>query len=198
MHNTEELEKIRKKLSKELTPKRFDHTLGVAYCACSMAMAQGYDFEKALFAGLLHDCAKCMDVEKQLKLCKKYGIDLTKAELESPALIHAKLGAGVARHQYGIEDEEILSAIRWHTTGRPDMSLLEKIVYVADYIEPARKNIPYLEEIRQLSFRDIDEAVKLELKSCLEFLNSKNANIDPITQETYDYYVGMQREKIDD
>ena len=180
---------IRKKLDKALTSKRYTHTLGVAGCAASLAMAHGADIEKANLAGMLHDCAKCIDIQKQFKLCKKYNIELSEAEKQSTALIHAKLGAYIAKNSYGVEDEEVLSAIRWHTTGKPEMTLLEKIVYIADYIEPGRRDIPRLDEIRKMAFKDIDETMVIVLKSCLEYLESKNAPIDPVTQETYDYYV---------
>lgn len=180
---------IRKKLDKALTSKRYTHTLGVAGCAASLAMAHGADIEKANLAGLLHDCAKCIDIQKQFKLCKKYNIELSEAEKQSTALIHAKLGAYIAKNSYGVEDEEVLSAIRWHTTGKPEMTLLEKIVYIADYIEPGRRDIPHLDEIRRMAFKDIDETMVIVLKSCLEYLEGKNAPIDPVTQETYDYYV---------
>jgi len=189
MNKTYNISEIREKLKKQLTAKRYTHTLGVAGCAASLAMAHGADIEKAQLAGMLHDCAKCIDLEKQFKLCKKFGIELSDAEKQSTALIHAKLGAAVARNTYEIEDEEVLSAIRWHTTGKPEMNLLEKIVYIADYIEPGRTGLPYLDEIRRMAFRDIDETMVIVLKSCLEYLDSKNSPVDPVTKETYDYYV---------
>ena len=104
-------------------------------------MCYGADLEKALTAGLLHDCAKGRGVKEQIRYCEKHGILLTEAELAMPALIHAKLGAYLAEKDYGITDPEILDAITYHTTGRPDMSLLEKIIYIADYIEPNRRII---------------------------------------------------------
>ena len=119
---TEELTKIRKDLKKKLKKERFEHTVGVMYTAASLAMRFGADIQKALTAGLLHDCGKYCSVNDQIKLCGKYGIELTKSELEMPALIHAKLGAYLAEHEYGIKDPEILNAVAYHTTGRPGMS----------------------------------------------------------------------------
>ena len=129
---TEELLEIRKKLSKKLKKDRFEHTIGVMYTAASLAMCYGEDVEKALTAGLLHDCAKYCSSEDQIVLCRKHGIELTESELEMPALIHAKLGAYLASHKYKIKDPDILDAITYHTTGRPGMTMLEKIIYIAE------------------------------------------------------------------
>ena len=152
---TEELKQISRKLSKILKKDRYNHTLGVMYTAASLAMCYGADIRKAMTAGLLHDCGKYLSAEEQIRLCRKKNISLTESELEMPALVHAKLGAYLARHEYGITDPDILDAITYHTTGRPDMTLLEKIVYIADYIEPNRKEIPGLDQIRRIVFTDI-------------------------------------------
>ena len=145
---TTELTAIRKKLEKKLKEERYIHTLGVMYTAASMAMRHGADVQKAMTAGLLHDCGKYCDVNEQILLCRKHHIKLSDAELEVPALIHARLGAYFAEYEYGITDSEILDAITYHTTGRPAMTMIEKIVYLADYIEPGRKKIPGLAEVR--------------------------------------------------
>ena len=121
-----------KKLKKYLDKDRYRHTLGVMYTAAALAMAHDHDMEQAQMAGLLHDCAKCIPNKKKLKICKKQNIRISSAEKSSPFLLHAKLGAYIAKEKYQIEDEEILSAIRWHTTGKEAMSELEKIVYIAD------------------------------------------------------------------
>ena len=131
MKTIEISQKLRKELSKELKPDRFDHTLGVAYTASSMAFVHGADSTKALIAGMLHDCAKCMSHEEQIKICEKNNIDVTDIERRNHSLLHAKVGMYLARTKYDVYDTEILNAIRWHTTGREDMSLLEKIIYIA-------------------------------------------------------------------
>ena len=151
---TTELTAIRKKLEKKLKEERYIHTLGVMYTAASMAMRHGADVQKAMTAGLLHDCGKYCDVNEQILLCRKHHIKLSDAELEVPALIHARLGAYFAEYEYGITDSEILDAITYHTTGRPAMTMIEKIVYLADYIEPGRKKIPGLAEVRTAAFDD--------------------------------------------
>ena len=108
---TEELLKIRKDLSKKLKKELFEHTIGVMYTAASLAMCYGSDIQKALTAGLLHDCGKYCSAKEQIKLCGKYDIQLTESELERPALAHEKLGAYLARHEYKVKDQDVLDAI---------------------------------------------------------------------------------------
>lgn len=176
------------RLKKKLSAKRYRHTLGVAYTAASMAMAYDYDVEKAYLAGLLHDCAKGYDNDKILKLCEKYKLPIRDVERKNPQLLHAKLGSYLARKEYEIQDPEILNSILYHTTGRPDMGLLEKIVFVADYIEPNRKPIPNLDNVRHYAFCDLDRAVLLELEGTLNYVKTKAAALDEITLETYHFY----------
>ena len=183
---------IKKKLSKELETKRFEHTIGVADTAFCLALKYGIDEEKAYLAGLLHDCAKCYDSDRQKELIKKYKIKLSDSEKANSSLIHAKLGVYVAEDKYGIKDKEILSAIEFHTTGKPEMSILEKIIFSADYIEPNRKQIPGLDEIRRVIFTDIDKAVYMILKNTVDHLNTKNDYIDNTTNEAYLYYEKQQ------
>lgn len=185
---TTELTVIRKKLETKLKEERYIHTLGVMYTAASMAMRHGADIQKSMTAGLLHDCGKYCDVNEQIRLCRKHDIELSDAELEVPALIHAKLGTYLARQEYGITDSEILNAITYHTTGRPSMTIVEKIVYLADYIEPGRKKIPGLSEVRAAAFDDIDSAVRMTAESTLAFLKRAGRKVDPMTEKTCQYY----------
>lgn len=194
------MKKIKKYLKKHLTKERYHHTVGVAYTAMSMAMKYNPQPDnnefmiKAEIAGLLHDCAKCMDNDKKIRICNKNQISYSKIEAENPYLLHGKVGAYMARKEFDILDEDILNAITWHTTGRPDMSLLEKIIFVADYIEPSRRPIPELNLIRQLAFTDIDQAVIKILENTLKYLNEKGNPIDDMTQKTYDSYIRTERE----
>lgn len=194
------MKKIKKYLKKHLTKERYHHTVGVAYTAMSMAMKYNPQPDnnefmiKAEIAGLLHDCAKCMDNDKKIRICNKNQISYSKIEAENPYLLHGKVGAYIARKEFDILDEDILNAITWHTTGRPDMSLLEKIIFVADYIEPSRRPIPELNLIRQLAFTDIDQAVIKILENTLKYLNEKGNPIDDMTQKTYDSYIRVERE----
>lgn len=192
----ERFNKIKKTLKKELDKDRYEHTLGVMYTSACLAMANGYDMEKAQLAGLLHDCAKCIPNEKKLKICAKNNIPVTQVEKDNPFLLHAKVGAFLARVLYEVEDEEILHAISVHTTGAPAMNTLDKIVFIADYIEPKRDKAANLKEIRKTAFEDLDEALKMILCDTIHYLNgSKNdKNIDPMTLETYHYYTGGSHE----
>ncbi len=184
----EKTKKLTAGLSEELDEKRFRHTMSVAQTAACMAMRHGYDPYEAYLAGLLHDCAKCMPHDKKLALCAKYGISISHAEKHSPDLLHAKLGSKLANVKYGITDAQILSAIEYHTTGKPEMTLLEQIIYIADYIEIHRKPLPNMEKARQLAFCDLDACMLVILESTLDFLKQKDALVDEITLKTYEYY----------
>ena len=183
--------KIREQMKESLDNKRYEHTLGVAYTACCLAMRYDYDVQDAMLAGLLHDCAKDLSDKKKLSICDKNEIFVSKAEEKNPSLLHAKVGAHLASSKYDVENEEILNAIRFHTTGRPAMTLLEKIIYIADYIEPNRKQAPNLDIVRSLAFQDIDKALMKILSDTLIYLKECNEEIDPLTQETYEYYKNL-------
>ena len=184
-----DLKKIEEKLEKHLDEDRMRHTRGVMYTAASLAMVYGCSLEKAQVAGLLHDCAKCIPNKKKLKMCLENQIPMTEYEEANPFILHAKLGAFLARQKYGVDDEQILDAITWHTTGKPDMSLLDKIIYLADYIEPARDKASRLPYIRKLAFQDLDECMYQVLKDTLEYLSVGGSDgIDEMTEEAYGYY----------
>lgn len=180
--------KMKKRLAKKLDPKRYEHSMGVAYTAASLAMAYGEDMIKAYTAGVLHDCAKCLDDVERDECCKKYNVELTQIEKDHPFLIHAKLGAVLAKEKYGVEDPEILSAIRWHTTGRPDMTMLEAIIFSADFIEPNRKPLICLPKIRSIIFSDMDMALCLILEQTLVHLEHKGQAIDEYSMQAAEYY----------
>ena len=181
-------EKMLYKLKKELDAQRYEHTLGVARTAKEMAKHFGEDEGKAELAGLLHDCAKCIPNSDKISICKKKQLDVTEFELEHPVLLHAKLGAFVAKNEYGITDTSILDSIRWHTTGKPGMTLLEKIVFISDYIEPNRTKQPHLAEIRKTAFTDIDLCLYMILKDTVEYLSENPKSMDTMTTSAYEYY----------
>lgn len=183
-----EWDELEKKLKDALTAQRYRHTLGVSYTACALAMRYGADLDAARRAGLLHDCAKCMSNAEMKKLANRNKIDLTAFELEHPALLHAKIGVFVARTTYGITDASILEAIRWHTTGKPDMTLLEEIIFVSDYIEPNRNKAPNLPEIRALAFEDLRGCVRKILEDTVSYLSENPKSMDTMTLRALDYY----------
>lgn len=187
-----ETAKIKKELSKELDVKRYEHTLGVAYTAACLAMRYECDMTKAYIAGLLHDCAKGMSHEERLAYCKKHDLKVTEIEHKNPSLLHAKVGADMSRRKYGIEDEEICNAVRYHTTGRPEMSLLEKIIFIADYLEPHRNEQEDLPVVRKQVFTDIDLALRTILSNTLSYLKESGKPIDSMTEKTYEYYINQE------
>lgn len=182
------LKKLRKAMEKVQDGDRYEHTLGVEYTAAALAMRYGGNVCDAQAAGLLHDCAKCLSDKKRLKICEKHHIPISKVERKNPFLLHAKAGAYLARKKYGVKNQDILNAIQNHTTGRKEMSLLEKIVFVADYIEPGRKHAPNLAEIRKMAFLDLDGALLKILEDTLSYLEISGGDIDPMTEETRKYY----------
>ncbi|MDO4291991.1 MAG: bis(5'-nucleosyl)-tetraphosphatase (symmetrical) YqeK [Eubacteriales bacterium] len=183
-----DMRKIRRSMEKTLDHRRYEHTLGVAYTAAALAMRYGADVNNALLAGMLHDCAKCLSNEKRISICEKHNIAISPAEAKNPFLLHAKVGSFLAMKKYGVTDRDVINAILNHTTGRPGMSLLEKIIWVADYIEPGRRQAPRLAQIRKLAFEDLDRALVTALEDTLDYLKGGNMEIDSMTQKTYDYY----------
>ena len=162
----DKIEEIKTKIKQCLNAHRYEHTIGVMNTAQALANRYQVDERRAMIAGLLHDCAKRI----------------------APGVEHAKIGAELAKTEYDITDPDILDAISCHTTGRPNMSMLDKILYIADYIEPGRKEAPRLEEMRQLAFEDLDECLYLILEDTLSYLQTRDIEIDPMTEETYLYY----------
>lgn len=191
----ESILKIQKKVKKYLDQERYQHTLGVMYTAAALAMRHHCSIDQALTAGLLHDCAKSVPSGKKIKLCRRNRIPITRVEYSNPGLLHAKLGAFFAEKKYHITDPDILSAIRCHTTGKPAMSTLDKILYIADYIEPGRKELPNMAAVRELAFQDLDSCMKRILSDSLAYLESRNIPLDPMTEKTFRYYQELEPQK---
>lgn len=190
--NKSDIRDIKKELENELDSKRYEHTNGVAYTAACLAMRYDYDMEKAYIAGLLHDCAKCMTHKERLEYCQKHDLFVSNIEEANPSLLHAKVGAEMSRRKYKINDEEIYNSILFHTTGHPNMTLLEKIIYIADYLEPNRDEAPNLALVRKQVFVDIDTALRTILKDSITYLEKSDKPIDPMTMETYQYYIKQE------
>lgn len=183
-----EIFSIREKLKASLKPGRYEHSLSVSFTCMALAMRYGYDLDKAELAGLLHDCAKCYDNNSIIAACRNSGMELTEGELQAPSIIHSRLGARMAEEKFGVNDPEILSAIACHTTGKPDMSLLDKLLYIADYIEPRRYKIKDLPAIRRLAFEDLDQALFQIMEGTLRYLKESGTYADIMTQNAYHYY----------
>jgi len=194
--NINDFEGIIKSVKKAQTKQRYNHTIGVAFTAASLAMKYEISIDQAFLAGILHDCAKCISDLKLLEKCEQNNVVISDFERKCPYLLHSKLGAFYASNKYGIKDQDILNAIIYHTTGKPNMTMLEKIIFVADYIEPSRFKASNLDEIRKISFENIDKTVFIILKETIDFLTKTNSPIDCISIETYDYYKDLMNEDL--
>lgn len=174
-------------VKKHLTEERYVHTIGVMETAIQLAKRYGADEKKAELAAIFHDYAKFRPIDEMRQLIKEHqlGEDFLQYGTQ---LLHAPCGAFLVKKEVGIEDEEILLSIRYHTTGRPNMTLLEKIIFIADYIEPNRK-FPGVDEVRELANIDINQACIQSLKNTMSFLLQKEATIYPDTLNTYNQLV---------
>jgi nicotinate-nucleotide adenylyltransferase len=185
-----DLEKFNEVLKTKLSFKRYLHTQGVMYTAAALAMRYQVNIFDAMTAGVLHDCGKYTTLEAQKEDIKRYNIILSDDEREIPSLIHAPLGAYLAKNDYEVTEESILSAILYHSTGRPDMTMLEKIVYIADYIEPYRGDEWKYRMIRDIAFTHIDKAVWKCAELTIASLKERNRNIGKMTIKTLEFYGG--------
>lgn len=182
------ISEIRDKVRKNVDPKRFEHILGVAETARMLGCIHGADGDTCELAGLLHDCAKCFTDEELLRLCSSHGIVLSEELKASPQLIHAVYGPTEARETYGITDQKILDAVRFHTTGKPDMSLLEMIIFISDYIEPHRTKAKNLTDLRKLSVTAPKKCTAMILRDTIDYLSQKKTPIDTDTIEAFAFY----------
>ena len=191
------VEMLEGQLKANLDEERFLHTRGVAYTAAALAMRwYKYEVDRVMIAGYMHDCAKCMTLEQQLNVAMDNMIYVSDFHIQHPKLMHAIVGPFVAQEQYGIFDREIHEAIRTHTTGEPDMTIMQKIIYVADFIEPNREDIvKRMENYREMAFTDLDKAVYMIANQTVEYLSSKGVDFDPATVRTRDYYKQLIEER---
>lgn len=182
-----EREELMQRVQMQMSERRFEHVLGVEEMAIALAAKYGASEEKASIAALTHDYAKERPDEEFKLIIERDGFDLELLEY-SNAIWHGVVGASIVQRELGINDIEILEAIRLHTTGAAKMSLLDKIIYVADYIEPGR-NFPGVQEARELAMRDLDVAVAFETQQTLLHLVKQGKQIHPKTIETYNRWV---------
>lgn len=185
------VEDLRGTMKDVLSKSRYLHVISTEEVSVDLALIHGCDVQKATIAGVLHDCAKYLSNAELIEECKKYNLPITEAEEKSSQLLHAKVGAAYAEHIYNITDKEILTAITYHTTGRPNMTLLEKITFTADYIEPNRKILPRIDEVRKAAYDNLDYAIYLILENTLDYLKVTNTVMDDKTEMTYEYYKGI-------
>ena len=189
-------EKISKYLKENLSEKRYRHSLGVADEAVKLAERYHSDKEKAYISGLVHDCAKEIPADEARELLtEKYGIMLDSVTKNTPKLLHGPLGACMAQNDFGICDAEILDAIKFHTTAKADMSILTKILYIADYIEPNR-DFKGVDELIELAYKNIDEAIVTGLDYTVQELVTDGFMLHPDTVHARNFLI-LQKRKID-
>lgn len=180
------INEIKEYLKENLKPSRYEHTLGVAETAKKLAKLNNVDEKKAEVAGLSHDVAKNLSKEEMLKIIKENNIKLSLVEENNMNLWHSIIAPIVAKGKLNIDDEEILESLRWHTTGKENMSKLEKIIYIADMIEPSR-SFEGLEEIRKATFENLDKGVYVGLTHSIRFLVDKDLLLDENTIKARNY-----------
>lgn len=181
------------KLKENLSEKRFNHSLEVAKEAKNLAIQYDFDEEKAFLAGILHDCCKCFGLDKIYEVCDKFSFEMDDVLKKQPDLAHSFLGYFIAKEEYGIEDNDILNSIKYHTTGKENMTLLEKIIYIADYIEPTRAHFDGIEKARELAYINIDIAMEKILKDTIEYNEAKGRLIHPLSKYAYYYYKNLNK-----
>ena len=165
--------------------KRIPHVLGTEQEAVRLVRRYGGDETQARIAALLHDCTKKLDMAQQLALCEKYGIMLDELEQKALKLLHSKTGAAIARDVFGVEDA-VYDAILYHTTGKPDMTRLEKIIYLADYIEPTR-DFPGVDELRKTVYEDMDKGLLMGLTMTIQEMEEMGNPVHHLTRDARDY-----------
>jgi nicotinate-nucleotide adenylyltransferase len=175
----ERFQKAKEQLEQRLSPRRFKHTLGTITEAEKLANHYGADPEKARWAALLHDCAKEFSAGKKRYLCDKWGIQLDSVLTAHIDITHSLLGAESAKRDFFIDDEEILQAIRYHTIGHGKMTLLDKIIMLADYIEPYREDYHPLTEMRQLAYKNINKALLTGMKATNDEIKQRGHSVHP-------------------
>lgn len=182
------IEEMKEYLKENLMEKRYIHTLGVAETAKKLASLNGVSEEKAEIAGLAHDIAKNISKDKMKEIIKENNVMLSKVEEVSANLWHSIIAPVEAKSKFKIKDEEILDSIRWHTTGKENMSSLTKIIYIADMIEPNR-NFEGVEELRKVTFENLDRGVFCGLTSSIKVLLKQNLLIDENTMRARNYFL---------
>ncbi len=201
-HGLEEVNRDRRGLSLDelkteatglLKPQRVPHVLGCCHTAVELAERWDADPADAARAALLHDVTKALDGPLQLTLCKCYGVTLDPFSNQNPKTLHALTGSLVAKRIFG-ENDAVVSAIASHTTGKAGMNTLEKIIYVADYMEPNR-DFPGVEQLRTLAYTDLDGAMKLGLEMTIHLLKEQGREISPASLEALEY---LKRGKTND
>ena len=192
----EQIEGYKELLKKRLTAKRYTHTVSVAQTAAKLAKMYEGDADQAYLAGLLHDYARDLSPTELLTIAQENELLTDHVEVVNPDLLHGVVGAFLLRQDGLVTDEVILRAIRYHTTGHPQMDKLGRIIYIADYIEPGRTKQPHLEELRSIALSDLDMLTFRILEDTVEYLKAKSLDcIDDNTITAYNFYKKLIEER---
>lgn len=183
-----ELQKIYDYIKDNLKENRYSHTLGVVKTSKELAILNKEDANKAEIAALIHDVAKFIPFEEQIDILRSNGYELDEITLKSPQVLHGFVGAIIGKEKFGIEDEDILNAVKYHTLAKGNMTTLEKIVYIADYIEPNR-DFPGVEELRKITKDDLDKGVLKGLENTILFVIKQGNLIHPLTVEARNFLI---------
>ncbi|MGL5348092.1 MAG: bis(5'-nucleosyl)-tetraphosphatase (symmetrical) YqeK [Peptostreptococcaceae bacterium] len=187
-------EEIYNRVSEMLPQKRFIHSLNVAKCAVELSKVYGLNEESAYIAGITHDCAKYLTEEKVNYYVNKYKIKLDEFEINNIALSHSLIGSYIALNELEIKDEDIISSIKYHTTGKENMTMLEKVIYMSDLIEENR-SFPGVDLLRKKTFEgELDEALLISFNNTIKFVIDNNQLIHPRTINARNY---LMKQKID-
>jgi len=188
------IEKMRELLKQALPRKRYEHSINVYETALKLGKAHGCDLQRTAVAALLHDCGREIPIRDSLGKARELGLPVDYVEENQPILLHAKLGAWYARHKYGVEDEEILRAIALHTTGAPDMTKLDMVVFLADLLEPTR-DFPHIGELRKLAHEDLRAAMFRAYKNTMNYLLSYDLLVHPNCVAAYNQIAALYRKE---
>jgi predicted HD superfamily hydrolase involved in NAD metabolism len=185
---------MRKKLKTMIPAKRYRHSLGVLREAVRLAKIHGADVKKARVAALLHDCAKSYKDQDAMDAAARHGLVPDSCQAEEPKLLHAPLGVALARKEFGVEDPDVLSAIGCHTTGKENMTLLEKVIYMADMVEEGR-DFPGVREMRKTARRDINEGLIQAIGECIAHVRRKGRTLHPDSVQALAYLENEKKTK---
>jgi predicted HD superfamily hydrolase involved in NAD metabolism len=192
-NNTGDVRHFCQVLKNRMSESRWQHSLGVAETARSLAGYWGADPEKAWLSGIFHDYARELPEPQLLKLAVEYGLPVLKVEKENPVVLHAPVGALLVQKDFGITDEEILSAIAKHTVGGESLTLLDKIIFLADMVEPGR-SWQGVEKLRHLIYRDLDRTLIEALDGTIRYLQEHHQEVHPLTRALWQQVAGRNGE----
>lgn len=181
---------VKKSLSQN--PSRYAHSISVAITAINLGTVYNANLDDCMVGGILHDYCKCVPIDEMIKQCEKENVPLSEEDKKAVGCLHGFLAANVCKKKFGVNDA-VYNAIYFHTCGKPNMTILEKVIFVADFIEPLRAFRDTVSHVRKIAWTDIDEAVILSINYTIDFLKKNNSFIHSNTLQTLKYYEGLKK-----